>query len=217
MSMSERPGVPMKAPELLRADLKLEVITIPVSDVERAKRFYEQLGWRLDADLANGESFRALQFTPPGSSCSVHIGKGITPATPGSAHGLLLAVTDIEAARSELMQRGIEVGEIFHRMPGEAPAAGPHAARQTYCSYAAFSDPDGNAWLLQEVSSRLPGRVEANLVQFNSRAELEAALQRTAIAHGEHEERTGTEYDPNWPRWYADYLFAELTGAPLPT
>lgn len=217
MSMSENPGVSMGVPEPSSSDFKLEVITIPVSDVERAKRFYEQLGWRLDADLANGESFRVLQFTPPGSSCSVHIGNGITPSPPGSAHGIFLVVTDIGAARSELIQHGIEVGDIFHRMPGEAPAAGPHAARQTYCSYASFSDPDGNGWLLQEVTSRLPGRLDTNTLHFNSRAALEAALRRTAIAHEEYEERTGTEYDADWPRWYADYLFADLAGGPLPS
>ena len=205
------------APELRRVDLKLEVVTIPVSDAERAKRFYESLGWRLDADVKKGEAFRVLQFTPPGSSCSVHVAKGATPAPPGSSHGLFLAVSDIEAARSDLLRRGVEVGEVFHRVPGEEPGLGPHPSRRTYSSYADFSDPDGNGWLLQEVTSRLPGRVDTNLVTFASSAELAVALRRTAAAHGEHEKRTGGEHDVNWPDWYADHLFAEQSGSPLPT
>jgi catechol 2,3-dioxygenase-like lactoylglutathione lyase family enzyme len=204
------------APDLRRVDFKLEVVTIPVSDAERAKRFYESLGWRLDADV-KGEAFRVLQFTPPGSSCSVHVGKGATPAPPGSAHGLFLAVSDIEAARSDLLRRGVEVGEVFHRVPGEESGSGPHPSRRTYSSYAAFSDPDGNGWLLQEVTSRLPGRVDTDVVTFASRAELAATLRRAAAAHGEHEKRTGGQHDVNWPDWYADQVFAEQTGGALPT
>ena len=197
--------------------MKIEVVTIPVSDVERARRFYEKiLGWRLDADVA-GEGFHALQFTPPGSSCSVHVGKGISPVAPGSVQGLFLAVSDIEAARADLARRGVEVGDIFHRAPGETPGTGPHPTRRTYSSYAAFSDPDGNGWLLQEVTSRLPGRVDTDVVTFTSRAELAATLRRAAAAHGEHETRAGGQYDVNWPDWYADHIVAEQTGSPLPT
>jgi catechol 2,3-dioxygenase-like lactoylglutathione lyase family enzyme len=140
-------------------DMKLEVVIIPVSDVDRAKRFYGSLGWRLDADFARGDAFRVLQFTPPGSACSIHFGTGITSAVPGSAQGLYLVVSDIEAARAELIGLGVEVSEVFHRAVGEAPRRGPHPQRQTYSSYATFSDPDGNGWLLQEVTARLPGRV----------------------------------------------------------
>jgi len=140
-------------------DMKLEVVIIPVSDVDRAKRFYGSLGWRLDADFARGDAFRVLQFTPPGSACSIRFGTGITSAVPGSAQGLYLVVSDIEAARAELIGLGVEVSEVFHRAVGEAPRRGPHPQRQTYSSYATFSDPDGNGWLLQEVTARLPGRV----------------------------------------------------------
>lgn len=205
-----------KPSDLRPVDLKLEVVTLPVSDVERAKRFYEGLGWRLDADIAKGEAFRVLQFTPPGSSCSVHVGKGVTSAAPGSAQGLFLAVSDIEAARSDLIRRGAAVSEISHSTPGEAPGAGPHPTRSTYSSYAAFSDPDGNGWLLQEVTSRLPGRVDTDVAAFTSPAELAAALRRAGAAHGEHEKRMGGQHDVNWPDWYAEHMFAEQAGRPLP-
>src|SRR4030095_11110268 len=139
-------------------DLKLEVVAIPVADVARAKRFYgESLGWRLDADFAVGDDFRIVQFTPPGSPCSIHFGKGVTPAAPGSASGLFLVVTDIVAARTELVDRGVAASEIFHRTgPGKPPVSGPDPQRRTYSSYATFKDPDDNSWLLQEVTQRLP-------------------------------------------------------------
>ena len=139
-------------------DMKLEVVVLPVSDIERAKRFYATLGWRLDADLVVREGVRVIQFTPPGSECSIHIGTGITAAAPGSAQSLYLVVCDIEAARAELVGRGVDVGEVFHNARGAGRVAGPDPERRSYGSYAAFSDPDGNGWLLQEVRARLPGR-----------------------------------------------------------
>ena len=198
-------------------DMKFEVVVIPVSDVDRAKGFYSALGWRLDADFANGEEFRVVQFTPQGSACSIHFGKGITPAAPGSARGMYLVVSDIEATRAELRGRGVEVSEIVHRVaPGQAQLKGPHPEHRSYASFATFSDPDGNSWLLQEVTARLPGRVAAEDTTFTSSPELAAALRRAAVAHGEHEKRTG-ERDENWPDWYARYMMAEQTGKALPT
>jgi len=197
-------------------DMKLEVVVIPVSDVDRAKRFYSQLGWRLDADFVINDAFRAVQFTPPGSSTSVHFGKGLTSATPGSTLGVFLVVSDIEAARSELVDRGINVGEVFHHGVGEAPKAGVDPARRSYASYATFKDPDGNEWLLQEVTTRLPGRVEADATTFSSPVELASALRRAAAAHGEHEKRTGGRHDENWPDWYAEYMVQEQAGRQLP-
>jgi catechol 2,3-dioxygenase-like lactoylglutathione lyase family enzyme len=140
-------------------DMKLEVVVIPVSDIDRAKRFYGELGWRLDADFDFGEAFRGVQFTPPGSSCSIQFGRPITSAAPGSSQGLFLVVSDIEAARADLVARGIEVSDVFHQFPGETPGPGLHPQRRSYASFATFKDPDGNAWLLQEVTTRLPGRV----------------------------------------------------------
>lgn len=195
--------------------MRLEVVVIPVSDVERAKRFYARLGWRLDADFAVGPEFRGIQFTPPGSSCSIQFGKGLTSAVPGSATGLYLVVSDIEAARDQLLERGAQVSEVFHRGAGEAPSSGPDPGRRSYFSYATFSDPDGNSWLLQEVTERLPGRVDATDTTFASSAELAAALRRAETAHGEHEKRTG-ERDANWPAWYAEYMVREQAGRPLP-
>ncbi len=197
-------------------DMKLEVVVIPVSDVDRAKHFYASLGWKLDADFAKGDAFRVLQFTPPGSSCSIHFGTGITSALPGTAQGLYLAVSDIEAARAELVGLGVDVSEVFHRGVGEPPKSGAHPQRQTYSSYATFSDPDGNSWLLQEVTARLPGRVNADMATFASPAELAAALRRAATAHGEHEKRNGGKHDENWPDWYADYIMREQSGQELP-
>lgn len=208
----ERTTSSTAAQQARRTDMKLEVVTIPVSDVERAKRFYEGLGWRMDIDIDKGADFRAMQFTPPGSSCSFHVGKGITPAPPGSAGNLFLAVSDIEAAREELVRRGVEVSEVVHHGPGEPPMKGRHPQGATYASYAAFSDPDGNRWLLQEVTSRLPGRVDPLETRFASPAELAAALRRAAEAHGAHEKSLGIDYDVNWPDWYADYLFGERSG-----
>ena len=197
-------------------DMKLEVVVIPVSDVERAKSFYGKLGWRLDADFVRGEAFRAVQFTPPSSPCSIHFGTGITSAVPGSARGLYLVVSDIEAARGELIARGVEVGEVFHRTVGEGPLSGPDPARRSYASYATFSDPDGNVWLLQEVTARLPGRVDAHETTFTSARELATALRRAAAAHGEHEKRTGKHDTVGWPDWYAEYIVAEQAGDQLP-
>ena len=206
----------VESPGARGVDMKLEAIVIPVSDVDRAKRYYGGLGWRLDADFVKGDAFRGVQFTPPGSSCSIHFGTGITSAVPGSAQGLFLVVSDIEAARADLVARGVEVSDVFHRGVGEAPSNGVDPERRSYASYATFSDPDGNGWLLQEVTARLPGRVDASETTFTSSNELAAALRRASAAHGEHEKRTG-QPDANWPDWYADYMVREQTGEPLPT
>jgi catechol 2,3-dioxygenase-like lactoylglutathione lyase family enzyme len=196
--------------------LKLEVVVIPVSDVDRAKRFYGGLDWRLDADISRGGDFRVVQFTPPGSLCSIHFGTGVTSAVPGSARGLYLVVSDIQAARVDLANRGVEVSELFHRGTGADRLSGPDPQHRSYASFASFSDPDGNGWLLQEVTARLPGRVSGDDTTFTSSTELAAALRRAAAAHGEHEKRTG-QSDADWPRWYAEYLFRERAGKPLPT
>jgi catechol 2,3-dioxygenase-like lactoylglutathione lyase family enzyme len=198
-------------------DMKLEVVVIPVSDVERAKDFYGKLGWRLDADFIVGDGFRGVQFTPPGSPCSIHFGKGITSAAPGSARGLFLVVSDIEAARADLLARGAAVSEVFHRLPGEAPAKGLDPMRRSYASFATFPDPDGNEWLLQEVTARLPGRVDGSLTTFTSAGDLVGALRRAEAAHGEYEKRNGGQRDENWPDWYARYMIAEQAGTPLPS
>lgn len=214
----ERNKTAIETPTARAVDFKLEVVVIPVADVERAKHFYDGLGWRLDADFGKGDEFRVIQFTPPGSPCSIHFGKGVTAAVPGSAAGLYLVVSDIEAARAELMDRGAKVSEVFHRAAvGEGPLSGPDPARRSYASFASFSDPDGNNWLLQEVTHRLPGRVEADPTTFTSSAEFAATLRRAAAAHGEHEKRTGGQYDVNWPDWYAEYMVAEKAGKPLPS
>src|SRR5918994_14295 len=185
----------IETPRARTVDMKLEVVVIPVSDVDRAKRFYSNLGWRLDAHFVKGDAFRVVQFTPPGSSCSIHFGTGITSAVPGSAQGLYLVVPDIEAARAELVDRGVDIGEVFHRAVGEGPLSGPDPARRSYHSYATFSDPDGHSWLLQEVTVRLPGRVDADATTFTSSTELAAALRRAATAYGEHEKR---QHDADW-------------------
>jgi len=208
----------LKTPGGRTLDMKLEVVVIPVSDVDRAKRFYGGLGWRLDADFAVGDTFRVVQFTPPGSPSSIHFGTGITSATPGSAQGLYLVVTDIEAARAELVARGADASEVSHRAgPGQPPVKGRDPERHSYSSVASFSDPDGNGWLLQEITARLPGRVDAADTTFTSSTELAAALRRASEAHGEHEKRTGGQRDENWPDWYAEYMVAEQAGKPLPT
>jgi catechol 2,3-dioxygenase-like lactoylglutathione lyase family enzyme len=205
-------------------DLKLEIVVIPVSDVERAKQFYAKLGWRLDADFAGPDDYRVIQFTPPGSNASVIFGKGVTPAAPGSAQGLYLIVSDIEAARQNLRARGIEVSEAFHHegeahsgtdepfLFGRRRVSGPDPARGTYRSFASFSDPDGNGWLLQEVTARAPGRIDGNGTAFTSPADLAAAFRRAAAAHGEYEKRNGGKHDENWPDWYADYIVNEQRG-----
>ncbi|MEH2528251.1 MULTISPECIES: VOC family protein [unclassified Bradyrhizobium] len=205
-------------------DLKLEIVVIPVSDVERAKQFYAKLGWRLDADFAGPDDYRVIQFTPPGSNASVIFGKGVTPAAPGSAQGLYLIVSDIEAARQNLRARGIEVSEAFHHegdvhsgtdepyLFGRRRVSGPDPERGSYRSYASFSDPDGNGWLLQEVTARLPGRIDGNGTSFTSSADLAAAFRRAAAAHGEYEKQNGGKHDENWPDWYADYIVNEQRG-----
>jgi catechol 2,3-dioxygenase-like lactoylglutathione lyase family enzyme len=197
-----------------QVDMKLEVITIPVSDIDRAKEFYEGLGWRLDADFSNGGD-RAVQFTPPGSQCSIHFGKN---AKPGSAQGVFLIVSDIQAARDELVGRGVEVSEVFHYAAGPAPFGGQVSGiapdHLSYGSYATFSDLDGNGWLLQEVTTRLPGRVAGDTT-YASPGDLAQALRRAEAAHGEHEKRTG-QRDENWPDWYATYMVAEQAGRELP-
>jgi catechol 2,3-dioxygenase-like lactoylglutathione lyase family enzyme len=205
-------------------DMKLEVVVIPVSDVDRAKEFYGSLGWRLDADVAAGDDFHLIQFTPPGSGCSVQFGTNVTSATPGSAQGLYLIVSDIEAARDELFARGVEVSEVFHEgtrgarfyHAANGRVRGPAPDRSSYGSFASFSDPDGNGWLFQEVTSRLPGRIDSAATSFASANDLASALRRASAAHGEHEERTG-EADPNWPDWYARYMVAERAGEELPS
>ncbi|AFL54572.1 catechol 2,3-dioxygenase-like lactoylglutathione lyase family enzyme [Sinorhizobium fredii] len=203
-----------KAPKV---DFKLEVVVIPVSDVDRAKNFYASLGWRLDADFVVGDSFRGIQFTPPGSPSSIHFGKGITSAAPGSASGLYLVVSDIEAARVDLIGRGVEVSEIFHRTgPGQPPASGRDSERRSYFSYATFSDPDGNTWLLQEVTTRFPGRVDAGATTFPSVADLASAFRRAEAAHGEYEKQLGYR-DEDWPIWYAEYMIREQSGEPMPS
>jgi catechol 2,3-dioxygenase-like lactoylglutathione lyase family enzyme len=203
------------------ADMKLEVVVLPVSDVDRAKSFYEKLGWRLDADFATSKDFRVVQLTPPGSQASIIFGTGITTAAPGSVDGLQLTVSDIGVARDELVGRGVDVSEVFHDAGGifhhagtEARVAGPAPEHADYGSFASFSDPDGNGWVLQEVRARLPGRVTG--ATFGSPADLEQALKRAEAAHGRHEEQTG-EADAEWPRWYARYMVAEQIGEGLPS
>jgi catechol 2,3-dioxygenase-like lactoylglutathione lyase family enzyme len=202
-------------------DMTLEVVVIPISDVDRAKEFYRSLGWRLDADVAAGDDLRLVQFTPPGSGCSIQFGTNLTPAAPGSAQGLYLIVSDIEAARDGLAGHGVKVSEVFHegtlgaRFHDAGRVAGPSPDRSSYGSFASFSDPDGNGWLFQEVTTRLPGRVDPATTSFASASDLADALRRVAAAHGEHEKRTG-QADPNWPDWYADYMVREQAGDELP-
>jgi catechol 2,3-dioxygenase-like lactoylglutathione lyase family enzyme len=202
-------------------DTKLEAVVIPVSDVDRAKGFYSGLGWRLDADLGD-DSFRIVQFNPPGSDCSVQFGIGLTAAAPGSAQSLLV-VSDIGAAHDDLVAKDAQPTEVFHdgsggynRWDRAVRAGGPDPERRTYASFLEFSDPDGNLWQLQEITSRLPGRIDATTATYGSADELRGALQRAAAAHGEHEKRTG-KADEQWPEWYAAFMFAERTGGELPS
>jgi catechol 2,3-dioxygenase-like lactoylglutathione lyase family enzyme len=206
------------------ADLKLEAVVIPVADADRSKTFYGALGWRLDADFAFDDGFRVVQFTPPGSPASIQFGTNITTAMPGSAQGLYLVASDIQAARDELAARGAEVSEVFHaKTPGaqfqpddtNGRVGGPADNRASYGSFATFRDPDGNSWLLQEITTRLPGRIDAAETSFASAYDLMQALIRAATAHGEHEKRTG-QHDEEWPVWYAAYMVAEQSGAELP-
>jgi catechol 2,3-dioxygenase-like lactoylglutathione lyase family enzyme len=202
-------------------DMKLEVVAIPVSDVERAAQFYRKLGWRQDADIGKGDG-RRLQFTPPGSPCSVLISKGIAPALPGTAQFVHLIVSDIVAAREELVRKGVDASEVFHDAAGgynrfdkNARASGPDPQRRSYASFLIFNDPDGNGWVLQEITARFPGRIDSSTTSFASTADLASAMRRAAAAHGEHEKRTGAP-DPNWPDWYAAYMVAEQNGKGLP-
>jgi catechol 2,3-dioxygenase-like lactoylglutathione lyase family enzyme len=195
-----------RTPTAGMVDMKLEVVVIPVSDVDRAKRFYGDLGWRLDADFSVGNAFRVVQFTPPGSPCSIHFGTGLTPAVPGSARGLYLIVSDIEAARAELVSRGVDASEVFHRAgPGQPPLSGPDPERRSYSSFATFSDPDGNGWLLQEINTRLPGRGLSSM----DVATLTDLLRETEERHGKYEP---TAPKHHWSGWYAAYIVARQRG-----
>jgi catechol 2,3-dioxygenase-like lactoylglutathione lyase family enzyme len=205
-------------------DEKLEVVVIPVGDVDRAKEFYLSLGWRLDADRAAVDSFRIVQLTPPGSDCSIQFGTGLTSAAPGSAEGLYLIVSDVGAARAELVSHGVEAGEVFHEgAPGarftmdgtDGRLSGPAPDDASYGSFVSFRDPDGNSWLLQEITTRLPGRVDQAATAFASASDLADAMRRASAAHGEHEKRIG-QADANWPDWYARYMVAEQAGTELP-
>ncbi|WP_030486890.1 VOC family protein [Micromonospora chokoriensis] len=208
MSPKVAQGDASAASRIESLDVKLEVIVIPVSDVDRSKAFYERLGWRLDQTPPG-----IVQLTPHGSGCSVQFGPGLTPAAPGSAMAYLI-VSDIETARGALVAAGVEVGDIFHISP-DGPVDGPDPQRRSYFSRATLRDPDGNTWLMQEITTRLPGRVEGGLTSFGSASDLASALRRAADAHGEHEKRTG-ERDDNWPDWYAAYLVSEQAGTKPP-
>jgi catechol 2,3-dioxygenase-like lactoylglutathione lyase family enzyme len=208
-------------------DMKFEIIVIPVADVDRAKEFYAKLGWRLDADYENGKDFRVIQFTPPGSGCSVIFGRNVTTAAPGSAQGLYLIVSDIDAARKALLDRGVQISEAFHNdgvyagtdeayLFGRVRVSGPDPEHRSYRSFASFRDPDGNGWLFQEITTRLAGRVDPAITTFASAGDLASAMRRASAAHGEHEKRIG-QADPNWPDWYAKYMVAEQAGTELPT
>ena len=209
-------------------DMKLEIAVIPVSDVDRAKQFYSNLGWRLDADFGTGDDFRVIQFTPPGSGCSIIFGKNVTAAAPGSAQGLYLIVSDIAAACDELRGRGVEVSEVFHSdgayagtdepyLFGRRRTSGPDPARGSYRSFASFRDPDGNGWLFQEITARLPGRIDSGVTTFTSANDLADAFRRAEAAHGKYEARLGQGRDANWPEWYAAYMLAEQAGTELPS
>ena len=195
----------------MSTDMKLEVVVIPVSDVDRAKDFYGRLGWRLDVTPPG-----VVQFTPPGSGCSVQFGANLTTAAPGSAQHNYLVVDDLEATRDELLAAGIELGEFWHIGP-EGRVSGLDPERRSYFSRADLSDPDGNTWWLQEITTRLPGRLDAAAgTTFSSIADLASALRRAEAAHGEHEKRTG-QRDEDWPSWYAEYMIKEQSGEELPT
>ncbi|MBT1091365.1 VOC family protein [Streptomyces chartreusis] len=203
-------------------DMKLEVVVVPVADVDRAKKFYAALGWRLDADVAPDAGFRVVQMTPPGSPASVIFGMSVTEQAPGSAQGLHLVVDDIEAAHAELERNGADPSEVFHDAGGvfhhggtDARVPGADPKRGSYGSFLSFDDPDGNGWLLQEVTTRLPGRLDPATTEFASAGDLAGALRRAAAAHGEHEARTGAE-DPDWPDWYARYMVSEQAGTEPP-
>jgi catechol 2,3-dioxygenase-like lactoylglutathione lyase family enzyme len=215
------------ATSVAKVDMKFEIVVIPVSDVDRAKEFYVKLGWRLDADYDNGSDFRVVQFTPPGSGCSVIFGKNVTGAAPGSAQGLYLIVSDLAAAREKLLGLGVKISEVFHNegvyagpdepyLFGRLRVSGPDPEHRSYRSFASFDDPDGNGWLFQEITARLPGRIDSAGTSFASVSDLASALRRASAAHGEHEKRTGGQRDENWPDWYAEYMVREQTGGELP-
>ena len=220
-SIQDRNGLQTDGTPHQTIDQRLEVVVIPVSDVDRAKDFYVGLGWRLDADAADDHGFRIVQTTPPGSDCSIQFGSKLTSASPGSAQSLYLVVSDVEAARDGIAALGVAVSEVFHegslgdRFDPDARLAGAAGDRATYGSFASFSDPDGNTWLLQEITTRLPGRVDADVTGFSSAKALADAMRRASVAHGEHEKRTGG-YDENWPDWYAQYMVREQAGEELP-
>ena len=199
-------------PGLKTVDMKLEVVVIPVTDVQRAEQFYRKLGWRQDVTPPGSGVF---QFTPHGSACSIQFGGNLTSAAPGSAQRTYLIVSNIEAARNALVAAGIEVSEIFHLGPN-GPLSGPDPEHGTYRSLATFNDPDGNSWLLQEITARLPGRIDTGVTSFESTTDLISALRRAEAAHGEHEKRTGVR-DANWADWYAAYMAAEQSGTEVPT
>jgi catechol 2,3-dioxygenase-like lactoylglutathione lyase family enzyme len=205
-------------------NMKLEVQVIPVSDVDRSKAFYERLGWRFDDDVAPLDGLRIVQFTPPGSATSITFGQGLTTAAAGSAEGGLV-VGDIEAAHAALASRGIDVSDLWHGppFPAEARQPGPDPERTSYGSFFSFTDPDGNLWLVQEVTTRLPGRIDPTEIAFASAEDLENALWRAEAAHVEHEKRAGRSHllhrssqDESWPAWYASYMVAEQAGTDLP-
>ena len=219
-------GDATKDASVAKVDMKFEIVVIPVSDSDRAKEFYGRLGWRLDADYAT-DNFRVVQFTPPGSGCSVIFGKNVTGAAPGSAQGLYLIVSDLAAARAKLLGLGVKVSEVFHNegvyvgpdepyLFGRVRVNGPDSEHRSYRSFASFSDPDGNGWLFQEITARLPGRIDSAATSFASTSDLSAALRRAEAAHGEHEKRAGGQRDENWPDWYAEYMVREQTGQELP-
>ena len=219
--------VPSNDATRARVDTKFEIVVIPVSDVGRAKEFYGgRLGWRLDADYDNGSDFRVIQFTPPGSGCSVIFGKNVTAAAPGSAQGLYLIVSDVAAAREELLGHGVEVSEVFHNegvyagpdqpyLFGRLRVSGPDPEHRSYRSFASFHDPDGNSWFLQELTTRLPGRIAGDTT-YASASDLASALRRAEAAPGEHEKRAGGQRDENWPDWYAEYMVREQSGEKPP-
>ncbi len=219
-------GDATKDASIAKVDMKFEIVVIPVSDADRAKEFYGRLGWRLDADYAT-DNFRVIQFTPPGSGCSVIFGKNVTGAAPGSAQGLYLIVSDLSAARAKLLGLGVKVSEVFHNegvyvgpdepyLFGRVRVNGPDSEHRSYRSFASFGDPDGNGWLFQEITTRLPGRIDSAGTSFASTRDLAAALRRAEAAHGEHEKRAGGQRDENWPDWYAEYMVREQTGQELP-
>jgi catechol 2,3-dioxygenase-like lactoylglutathione lyase family enzyme len=222
--MSTKPAL---TPSPAAVDMKFEIVVVPVSDIDRAKEFYQRLGWRLDADFATDDKdFRVVQFTPPGSGCSVIFGKRVTAAAPGASQGLYLIVSDIEAARKDLQDRGIDVSDVFHSngayagsdepfLFGQHRVSGPDPNHGSYRSFASFNDPDGNGWLFQEITSRLPGRIDSAETKFASIKDLANAMRRASAAHGEHEKRIGAA-DANWPDWYAEYMVREQSGEKLP-